>query len=125
MAESESSSKTGDGITDLVLRWGEVCIVVLIAVVVIAATLYQVLWIVFAMDWPTREARLSTSLRMLNEDWKVGLILLVPLFYRTIRAFLERVEEAFGMKAPRVPVVGSVGANPQPRTDGEAAERAD
>jgi hypothetical protein len=30
----------------------------------------------------------------LNENWKAGLLLLVPLLYRTARKFLEESEEA-------------------------------
>ena len=37
-------------------------------------------------------------MKMLNENWKVGLLILIPLFYRTIRMFLERVRKAFGME---------------------------
>jgi hypothetical protein len=47
---------------------------------------------------------------MANENWKIGLLLLVPLFYRTVRAFLERVEEFMGMKAPRTPILPSTTA---------------
>jgi hypothetical protein len=34
----------------------------------------------------------------LNDNWKAALILLVVLFYRTVRMFLEQAEEAFGVK---------------------------
>jgi hypothetical protein len=34
----------------------------------------------------------------MNENWKVGLLILLPLFYRPIRTFLEELREAFGMK---------------------------
>lgn len=38
-------------------------------------------------------------LRSLSENWKGLFLLLIPLLYRPVRAFLERVEEAWGMKA--------------------------
>jgi len=41
----------------------------------------------------------SPFLKSLSENWKGLLLLLVPLLYRPVRAFLERVEEAWGMKA--------------------------
>jgi len=34
----------------------------------------------------------------IGDNWKTVLILLIPLFYRTVRTFLEEVHEAFGMK---------------------------
>jgi len=34
----------------------------------------------------------------MSQNWKAFLILLIPLFYQTIRKFLEEVEEAYGMK---------------------------
>ena len=37
-------------------------------------------------------------LEALSANWKGLLLLLVPLFYRTVRGFMERVEEAWGMK---------------------------
>jgi hypothetical protein len=96
---------------DRSLKCGEVAMVLLIALIVIAATCYQTFWIV-AGDATERQYRLANSLKMLNENWKVGLILLIPLFYRTIRTFLERVEEFGGMKAPRSPKLTSEGTNP-------------
>ncbi len=51
-------------------------------------------------------------LKAVEENWKAVLIFLVPLFFSPIRAFLERIEEAWGMKAPKRPAVG------QPATSG-------
>lgn len=61
--------------------------------------LYQTVWILWA-DSACRQIRFAQSLKTINDNWKVGLIILIPLFYRGIRAFLERVEEFGGMKAP-------------------------
>ncbi len=33
-----------------------------------------------------------------SENWKIAVVVLVPLFYRTVRIFLEEVVEAAGMK---------------------------
>ncbi len=35
---------------------------------------------------------------ILGTSWKVVFLLMVPLFYQTIRMFLEEVQEAWGMK---------------------------
>jgi hypothetical protein len=44
-------------------------------------------------------------LTAVSENWKALLILVIPLFYRTIRGFVERMEEGpFGTKAPLPPV---------------------
>jgi hypothetical protein len=37
-------------------------------------------------------------LTALSENWKGFLLLLIPLFYRTVRTFLERVEKFAGME---------------------------
>jgi hypothetical protein len=106
---------------DRSLNCGEVAIVLLIAVIVLAATCYQAIWIAH-VGAPTRQLRLVSSLKMLNENWKAGLLILVPLFYRTIRAFLERVEKAFGMEAPRKPVDTAAGMNPAQREEDHTTE---
>ena len=41
---------------------------------------------------------LSKLMITINQNWKAVLILLIPLFYQTIRKFIEEVEEAYGMK---------------------------
>lgn len=38
---------------------------------------------------------------ILGQNWKVVFVLMVPLFYQTIRTFLEEVQEAWGMKRPK------------------------
>ena len=58
---------------------------------------YEIGWVIFA--GADRQLRLNDALKLLSNNWKAGVLLLVPLFYRTIRAFLERVEEVAGMKA--------------------------
>lgn len=37
----------------------------------------------------------------LAENWRIVFFLLIPIFYRVIRKFLEEVYEAFGMKRPQ------------------------
>jgi hypothetical protein len=87
---------------DRILECLEVAMVFTLAIGILVATVYEVIWI-FPSDPSTRQGRLAGVLRALNENWKAGLLLLVPLFYRTIRGFLERVEEFAGAKAPRIP----------------------
>ena len=64
-----------------------------------------------------RQTRFTDSVKLVDDNWKVGLLILVPLFFRTIRSFLERVEEAWGMKAPRIPEVAESAPNPASEGD--------
>jgi hypothetical protein len=49
---------------------------------------------------PTRQRMLSL-LQTINDNWKAFLLLGIPMFYRTVRTFLEEVQEAGGMKRGR------------------------
>lgn len=47
-------------------------------------------------------------LKAISENWKALLLLLIPLFYRTIKGFIERMEEGpFGTKAPLAQVAAT------------------
>lgn len=56
--------------------------------------------LVFGADQGSHQVRFNELLKAVNDNWKAGLILLVLLFYRTVRTFLEQAEEAFGVKRP-------------------------
>jgi hypothetical protein len=51
-------------------------------------------------DVDGRQARIIALMKGLNDNWKAALVLLVLLFYRTVRIFLEQAEEAWGVKRP-------------------------
>lgn len=53
----------------------------------------------------------------LGENWKAALFLLIPLFYKTVRVFLEEVHEAFGMKRRRQPGVVEEPEESRPAAD--------
>ena len=38
------------------------------------------------------------SIAFVSQNWKIVLILMIPLFYQTVRTFLEEVQEAWGIK---------------------------
>jgi hypothetical protein len=59
------------------------------------------------------QTRLTQLVELINDNWKAALILLVLLFYRTIRIFLEQTEEAFGMKRKK-PISGEPTEEPNP-----------
>lgn len=41
-----------------------------------------------------------TVLKFFADNWKIGIIVLIVLFYGTVRTFLEQVQEVWGMKRP-------------------------
>jgi hypothetical protein len=70
-------------------------LVVLAITVVIFYTGYC---LVFGSEQSSHLARFKDLMKEVNDNWKAGLLLLVLLFYRTIRTFLEQAEEAFSIK---------------------------
>ncbi len=49
--------------------------------------------------WDTGQVpRFTKLIQVINENWKASLVLLIPLFYRPVRAFLENLEEAGSLK---------------------------
>jgi hypothetical protein len=82
------------------LNWLLAVVEPLVVLGVTFSLAYATYWLVFAQD--KGHAYLSTTIKQLNDNWKVGLILLVALFYRTIRIFLEQAEEAWGVKRKRL-----------------------
>lgn len=51
------------------------------------------------------------------KNWKIVLILMIPLFYQTVRTFLEEVQEAWGIKrSPKQPLTPEVGSLPKAPT---------
>jgi hypothetical protein len=98
---------------DRCLKFLEFLTVAGLAVVVITIAIYETCWVLWGHLPSDRQTRMQDALTVLNGNWKIGLLLLVPLFYRTIRVFLERVEKFAGMEAPRKPVaISSPKPNP-------------
>lgn len=79
-----------------------------LAGVVFTIAIYETFWVLWGCTPSARQDRVQTVLTMLNGNWKIGLLLLIPLFYRTVRAFLQRAEEFAGIKAPRQPVTSHI-----------------
>ena len=61
----------------------------------IAATVFYAGWSVFH---GTADQSLKDTLKTFSENWRAFLLLLIPLFYRTVRTFLERVKKFAGME---------------------------
>ncbi len=78
---------------DRILRWVEFLVVVVVVVAVCSVLGYLAYWIIVGPDQDPRQQRLQIVAKLVNENWKVGLLLLVPLFYRPVRVFLEEIQE--------------------------------
>jgi hypothetical protein len=103
--------------SDRTLKVCEVLLVLFLTVALLGFIAYQVVWI--STQCP--QERTKSTLIMLNENWKVGLLLLVPLFYRTVRMFLERVRKFLGMET-RDPEQEITEANPEPHGQAPSEE---
>jgi len=61
-----------------------------------------VAWMAFFFGYHFCRGSLPTSQREVIEfvaqNWKIVPILMIPLFYQTVRTFLEEVQEAWGIK---------------------------
>jgi hypothetical protein len=69
-------------------------------------------WIIFGNVLDPHYDRMVKVLQTVDANWKAFLLLGIPLFYRTIRTFLERVEKAWGIEATKPKNSGTTGPNP-------------
>jgi hypothetical protein len=90
---------------DRSLKCLEFLVVSVIAVTVICALVLAGLWVLLGIP-ANQNRRLADVVWRLNQDWKALLILSVPLFYRTIRMFLEQAEQIWIAKKSKSPVAG-------------------
>jgi hypothetical protein len=68
----------------------ELVSVVLVFLSMVFAAGFTVLWVACGIG-DGQKSRLVEAVHEINLNWKMGLFLLIPLFYRTIREILERV----------------------------------
>jgi hypothetical protein len=59
---------------------------------------YAGYWIVFGDIASPRHVRMMALIPIVSEYWKAFLVLLIPLFFRTVRTFAEEVQEFAGAK---------------------------
>jgi hypothetical protein len=87
-------------------HWMDIVLSILEPAIIVGITLlaiYASCWLMFGNENSAQHIRMIRMVVLLNENWKVGLILLLLLFYRPIRIFLEQLEQGpLGMKR-RVP----------------------
>jgi hypothetical protein len=84
---------------DKCLKISEATVVITITLVLVLLIGREVHWVWIACDPFSRQQRIETALRMVNDNWKVGILILIPLFYRTTRMFLQRVRKAWWFEA--------------------------
>ncbi|MGD1090292.1 MAG: hypothetical protein ABR955_16435, partial [Verrucomicrobiota bacterium] len=84
-----------DSFLNTLLKWAEVTSVLLVAALIWLTVVLLIAWIVFGAGGYQNQ-RMTTVLTGLNVNWKLGFLLLIPLFYRTIGEVLERIEEGPG-----------------------------
>ena len=85
-------------------HWLNWCLAVVEPLVVLAVAIV-ILYLGYGAVFHTRDSAMGAWLKELieevNNNWKAGVLLLIVLFYRTVRTFLEEAEEALGVKRRR------------------------
>lgn len=79
--------------SDTYLTVAELFVVLALAISLAILALFTLIWIVKTWSLQVQQDRLTTVLKTISDDWKAVLILLVPLFYRTIRKFIARIRK--------------------------------
>jgi hypothetical protein len=79
------------------LDWFLSVIEPLIVVALTVVIVFAAYWLIFDAQAENTK-RIADVVKLLNDNWKTGLLLIVLLFYRTVRTFLEQAEELFSVK---------------------------
>jgi hypothetical protein len=82
--------------SDAVLQTTEVVLVLLVSCAIAIGVIFTFVWILHTRSLQIQQDRIRTTLKMLDDNWKASLIILLPLFYRTFRRFLARVTKLPG-----------------------------
>ena len=90
--EAPTESTTAVSRLEGLLKSVEAISVILIALALWCAVGLVAAWAIFGIG-DAQRGRLGRAIGALNVNWKIGLLVLIPLFYRTIREILERLEE--------------------------------
>ena len=81
------------------LNWLLSVVEPLVVLLITVLTSY-IAWCLAISKSADKQAHALALIKGIAENWKAVLVILVPLFYRTIRIFLEQAEEALGVKRP-------------------------
>ncbi len=76
----------------------EFVIIMLLGLIVIAVILFSVYFIIWGGDRELEKVKnICRVASFLGGNWKAALLILIPLFFRPIRFFLERVKKAWNL----------------------------
>ena len=88
--------------TLLLVEYYVVCFIsflIILVFVYLIARIFRGFW-----QTPGPYERLQTVLADLHNNWHLGAIILIPLFYRPLRKFMEEVKKIWGLeRAPQPP----------------------
>ena len=117
MPEDEKEDRATPPVSDRISSFIEVVTLVAITLAVYAGLMYTAYWIIWGGRFEDIHARFVITLAEIDERWKVGLVVLLVLFYRPVRNFLLLLEQAWGLKTgPRTPREKETKTNP-PQSD--------
>ena len=104
------------------LNWLLSVVEPLIVLIITLLVGYATYWLVFGSSTSDHYNQLVQSIKTVNDNWKAALILILLLFYRTVRTFLEQAEEAWGVRKKK-PIIGepTEEANPPRKTEKHAS----
>ena len=116
-ADPERDIPPSPGLLDRILSFFEGVTAIIVTIPICFSILFVIYWIVVGADEKTTvngiHDRLVQAFSEAHKNWKAGLLLLIPLFYRPARMFLLLVEEAWGVKTgPRTPGQRETRPNP-------------
>jgi len=75
----------------------------LVVILICSLIIYGILSFIFSSNDPS-DTRIGKIIEFLNQNWKVLLLITIPLFYYPIRTFIEEIEEFRGAKRQKKPV---------------------
>jgi len=95
------------------IRFCETILVLTIALCLFSFVCFEFWWNFLACNSIPRPARMEMTLKMLHENWKAGLLVLIPLFYRPIRTFAEKLKKMGSLETREPEEEPEKTANPQ------------
>jgi len=99
--------------SDTFMTVAELVLVLALALFLSILAILTLFWILWTKHLYIEQERLTVVLKTLSDNWKAVLILLVPLFYRTIRKFIARIKKGpLGVEADAEEQASKLDASP-------------
>ena len=87
---------------DVFLNGLEFCVVIFVGVSILGFVVVLIPWVF--CGWPDEIVqRLAKIIRGLNNNWKTCLIVLIPLFFRPMRMFIEKIKKIGDIDTRQLP----------------------